>query len=49
MKTSVNLQEPFTYSVIPLVIVIVLIIGFTIYFIITRTVKTQKKQEKSRG
>ena len=49
MKTSVNLQEPFTYSVIPLVIVIVLIIGFTIYLIITRKVKTQKKQEKSRA
>ena len=45
MKTSVNLQEPFTYSVIPLIIVIVLIIGLSLYFIITRKSKTQKKLE----
>ena len=31
MRTTINLQEPFTYSFIPLIITFLLIIGFTIY------------------
>ncbi len=34
MQTTINLQEPFTYSFIPLIITFLLIIGFTIYIII---------------
>lgn len=47
MKTSVNLQEPFTYSIWLLIIVIILIIGLSIYFIITRKSKTQKRLEEN--
>ena len=33
MQTSVNLQEPFTYSLIPVVIVVIMIAFISIYFI----------------
>lgn len=40
MKTSVSLQDNFTYSIIPLIFVVLLIIGLSIYFII---IKSKKK------
>lgn len=45
MQTSINLQEPFTYSLIPLIIAInvVIIIIITCYLIITRKSKNQLK------
>lgn len=46
MRTSINLQEPFTYSIIPLIIAIVLIILLTIYFILSKK-KSKDKIEKS--
>lgn len=33
MQTSVNLQEPFSYSTIPLIVTIILIIALTLYLI----------------
>ncbi len=41
MQTSINLQEPFTYSIIPLIITLCLTITITCYLIYTR-----KKKEK---
>ncbi len=36
MQTTINLQEPFTYSLIPLIITTVFIIGLTIYLICSK-------------
>lgn len=47
MKTSVNLQEPFAYSVIPIIIVLILIILLTLYFIISWKLKKKNKIEGS--
>ncbi len=41
MQTTINLQEPFTYSLIPLVIIIVCIIIATIYLL---NLKNSKKE-----
>lgn len=41
MQTTINLQEPFTYSIIPLVIIIVCIIIATIYLL---NLKNSKKE-----
>lgn len=41
MQTTINLQEPFTYSIIPLVIIIVCIIIATIYLL---NLKNAKKE-----
>lgn len=46
MQTSINLQDPFTYSSIPLIITITLIIIFTIYFIYLRIVKSKEILEE---
>lgn len=47
MQTSVNLQEPFTYSVIPLIIMISAVIGMTCYLIyLVKTKKTKVEQTK---
>lgn len=43
MRTTINLQEPFTYSFIPLIIIILLIIGFTIYIILSKKNKENVK------
>lgn len=43
MRTTINLQEPFTYSFIPLIITFLLIIGFTIYIILSKKVKEKVK------
>lgn len=47
MQTSINLQEPFTYSVIPLIISICIIVILTSYLIYTKKIKekTNKKEE----
>lgn len=46
MQTSINLQEPFTYSVIPLMITIILIVIVTCYLIyIIKTKEKPKKEE----
>ena len=41
MQTNINLQEPFTYSLIPLIITIVFIIGLTIYLICSKKTKNE--------
>ena len=41
MQTSINLQEPFTYSVIPLIIASCLVVIATCYFILSRKRKTK--------
>lgn len=43
MRTTINLQEPFTYSFIPLIITFLLIIGFTIYIILSKKAKDNVK------
>lgn len=43
MRTTINLQEPFTYSFIPLIITFLLIIGFTIYVIFLKKAKDSFK------
>lgn len=43
MRTTINLQEPFTYSFIPLIITFLLIIGFTIYIILSKKSKDNIK------
>ncbi len=46
MQTSINLQEPFVYSVIPLIIVLCLVIIITYYLIHSRKVKENNKVNK---
>lgn len=46
MQTSINLQEPFTYSIIPLIGTIILIIAITCYFIYLKRVKAKEKVEE---
>ena len=46
MQTTVNLQEPFTYSLIPLIITILLIIGITIYIILSKKAKQEVIEKK---
>ena len=41
MQTTINLQEPFTYSLIPLIITTVFIIGLTIYLICSKKTKNE--------
>lgn len=43
MRTTINLQEPFTYSFLPLIITFLLIIGFTIYIILSKKPKDKVK------
>lgn len=47
MQTSINLQAPFTYSIIPLIIVIGLIGLETWYFINSRKIKEKTKVEEN--
>ena len=46
MQTSINLQAPFTYSVIPLIVTICLNIILTCYLIYTKKIKEKMKMEK---
>lgn len=50
MQTSVSLQDPFTYSIIALIIFIILTVIITVYLIITRiskkTIETKKEEIK---
>lgn len=43
MQTSINLQEPFTYSLIPLIITICLVLPITCYLIYLRKAKEKIK------
>lgn len=43
MQTTINLQETFTYSLIPLIITFLLIIGFTIYIVLSKKAKDNVK------
>ena len=45
MQTSINLQEPFTYSIIPLVIAIILVVVATCYLIYIKILKEQPREE----
>lgn len=47
MLTSINLQEPFTYSIIPLIIIISLVGLETWYFIHSKTIKQKVKVEEN--
>ena len=44
MQTTISLQELFMYSVIPLILTILLIIGFTIYLLFSRKKLDNKKK-----
>lgn len=44
MKTSVTLQEPFSYSILPIVIVGALVICYGIYLIVSALQKQKKKK-----
>lgn len=44
MQTTVNLQDPFSYSIFPILLVIALLLVLTIYFIMRS--KKNNKQEK---
>lgn len=46
MRTTVSLQEPFTYSLIPLVIFITIIIGLTIYLIFSKKKSDNNKENE---
>jgi len=48
MQTSINLQEPFTYSLIPLIIVIGLVVLETYYFIHSGKKKEKIKEEENK-
>lgn len=45
MQTSINLQEPFTYSIIPLIIILCLTLLVTYYLIYSRKKKVKVKEE----
>lgn len=47
MQTSINLQEPFTYSIIPLIIVLVLVVIETCYLIYSKKTKDKVKEEET--
>lgn len=48
MQTSINLQEPFTYSVIPLIVVIGLVVAMTCYLIYSKRTKQKIKIEQEK-
>lgn len=48
MQTSVNLQEPFTYCVIPLIVAIVLVVAMTCYLIYSKKAKQKIKIEQEK-
>lgn len=48
MQTSINLQEPFMYSIIPLIIVIVLTILFTYFSKKIKPIKKNKEKQEIR-
>ena len=47
MQTSINLQDPFTYSIIPLIIVIGLAVLETWYFIYSKKTKEKAKVKEN--
>ena len=48
MQTSINLQEPFTYCVIPLIVVIGLVVTMTCYLIYSKRTKQKIKIEQEK-
>lgn len=46
MQTTINLQDPFTYSIIPLIITISFVIAITCYFIYLKIAKANGKIEE---
>ena len=46
MQISINLQEPFTYSIIPLIVSICIIVIITIYLIYTKIISQKIKNEE---
>lgn len=47
MQTTINLQEPFTYSIIPLIIILFLTLSITYYLIYSRKRKEKVKEVES--
>ncbi len=47
MQTSINLQEPFTYSIIPLLFSICVVIAMTWYLMHSKKTKKKIKEEKN--
>lgn len=47
MQTTINLQEPFTYSIIPLIIILFLTLSITYYLIYSRKRKEKVKEAES--
>lgn len=47
MQTFINLQEPFTYSLIPLIIVTFVIIAMTCYLIYSKKTKEKSKVDEN--
>lgn len=43
MQTSVNLQKPFTYSIIPIIVISIICIGYVMWLILKYKVKKIKK------
>ena len=44
MQTSINLQEPFTYSIIPLLFSICVVIAMTWYLMYTKNTNKRRKE-----
>lgn len=48
MQTSINLQQPFSYSIIPLIIAICLVVLITYYLIYLKVKQKKNKLEKNK-
>lgn len=48
MQTSINLQQPFSYSIIPLIIAICLVVLITYYLIYLKVKQKENKLEKNK-
>ena len=48
MQTSINLQDSFIYLLIPLIVAIIISVGFTTYLIYTKKKRNKIKQEMER-
>ncbi len=46
MEVSVNLQEPFSYSIIPMIVIIILTFVIAIYIIVKACNKVRKEKNK---
>lgn len=48
MHTTIDLQEPFTYSILPLILIITIVIALTIYFIYLKKKKGKNNVEQTK-